>query len=167
MSDKQLAVGAWEALFRAQVTVMRELTACFPSGDISFNEYDVLFNLSNQPERRARIKDLTRHLLLTQPSISRLVDRLAAKDIIEKSSDPNDGRGIVVAMTEHGAEVFRTTAVSHADAITRRVGSSLDADELRLLIDLCTKLRLGRDTGPAEPRSATESASQPVGASAS
>lgn len=141
--DKALAVGAWEALFRAQVTIMRELTACFPTGEISFNEYDVLFNLSNQTDRRARIKDLTQHLLLTQPSISRLVDRLAAKGIVEKQSDPGDGRGIIVALTTIGADVFRSTAVRHADAISRRVGGTLDHDELMQLQALCTKLRQG------------------------
>jgi DNA-binding MarR family transcriptional regulator len=143
MSDKGLAVGAWEALFRAQVSIMRELTACFPTGDISFNEYDVLFNLSNQPERRARLKELTQHLLLTQPSISRLVDRLAGKGVVEKLSDPGDGRGIIVAMTPRGADIFRSTAVRHADAISRRVGGTLDHDELVQLMELCTKLRLG------------------------
>jgi DNA-binding MarR family transcriptional regulator len=138
-----MAVGAWEALFRAQVSVMRELTDCFPTNEISFNEYDVLFNLSNQPDRRARIRDLTRHLLLTQPSISRLVDRLASKGIVEKASDPGDGRGIIVAMTDEGYDLYRRTAVSHAAAIRRRVGGALDDDELASLADLCTKLRLG------------------------
>ncbi|KQS22829.1 MarR family transcriptional regulator [Frigoribacterium sp. VKM Ac-1396] len=143
MTETSMAVGAWEALFRAQVSVMRELTDCFPTNEISFNEYDVLFNLSNQPDRRARIRDLTRHLLLTQPSISRLVDRLASKGIVEKASDPGDGRGIIVAMTDEGYDLYRRTAVSHAAAIRRRVGGALDDDELASLADLCTKLRLG------------------------
>jgi DNA-binding MarR family transcriptional regulator len=143
VSDKALAVNAWESLFRAQVTIMRELTACFPSGEISFNEYDVLFNLSTQPERRARIKELTQHLLLTQPSISRLVDRLASKGIVEKLSDPGDGRGIIVVMTDLGGDLFRATAVRHANAISKRVGAALDRAELEKLLELCTKLRLG------------------------
>ncbi|ROS52784.1 MarR family winged helix-turn-helix transcriptional regulator [Frigoribacterium sp. PhB24] len=147
MSETSMAVGAWEALFRAQVSVMRELTECFPTNEISFNEYDVLFNLSNQPDRRARIRDLTRHLLLTQPSISRLVDRLASKGIVEKASDPGDGRGIIVAMTDEGYDLYRRTAVSHAEAIRRRVGGALDDDELASLADLCTKLRLGTPAG--------------------
>ncbi|BDZ51800.1 hypothetical protein GCM10025867_40410 [Frondihabitans sucicola] len=142
-SQKSLAVSAWESLFRAQVTIMRELTACFPTGEISFNEYDVLFNLSNQPERRARLKELTQHLLLTQPSISRLVDRLTTKGVVEKLSDPGDGRGIIVAMTPLGSDIFRSTAVRHAEAISRRVGGTLDHDELEQLMALCTKLRLG------------------------
>ncbi|MBD8538562.1 MarR family winged helix-turn-helix transcriptional regulator [Frigoribacterium sp. CFBP 8751] len=147
MSETSMAVGAWEALFRAQVSVMRELTECFPTSEISFNEYDVLFNLSNQPDRRARIRDLTRHLLLTQPSISRLVDRLASKGIVEKTSDPGDGRGIIVTMTDEGYDLYRRTAISHAEAIRRRVGGVLDDDELASLAELCTKLRLGSPVG--------------------
>jgi DNA-binding MarR family transcriptional regulator len=181
VSDKALAVNAWESVFRAQVTIMRELTACFPAGEISFNEYDVLFNLSTQPERRARIKDLTRHLLLTQPSISRLVDRLASKGIVSKLSDPGDGRGIIVAMTDLGSDIFRTTAVRHADAISRRVGGTLDRHELERLLELCTKLRLGPrtveasvddhgfpavDETGADETGADETGAEPVGARA-
>ena len=150
MSETAVAVGAWESLFRAQVTVMRELNAQFPTDEISFNEYDVLFNLSAQPGRSARIRDLTRHLLLTQPSISRLVDRLASRGIVEKASDPGDGRGIIVSMTDEGSALYRRTAVSHAAAIARRVGGSLDHDELVALTDLCTRLRVGSsDDEPA------------------
>jgi len=145
MSETTAAVSAWEALFRAQVTVMRDLNECFPTGEISFNEYDVLFNLTSQPERRARIRDLTRHLLLTQPSISRLVDRLAARGVVEKQPDPKDARGIVVAVTPEGYELYRRTAVAHAAAIRRRVGDVLDGDELQALTEICTKLRLEAD----------------------
>jgi len=146
-NESTTAINSWEALFRAQVTVLRRLNQEFPHGDLSFNEYDVLFNLSNQPDRRARIRDLTRHLLLTQPSISRLVDRLASKGIVEKTSDPGDGRGIIVTMTDEGYDLYRRTAISHAEAIRRRVGGALDDDELASLAELCTKLRLGTPVG--------------------
>jgi DNA-binding MarR family transcriptional regulator len=145
MSETSVAVGAWEALFRAQVSVMRELNDCFPTQEISFNEYDVLFNLSKQPDRRARIRDLTRHLLLTQPSISRMVDRLTARGIVEKLSDPGDARGIIVALTDSGYDLYRRTAVAHAATIRRRVGGSLDHDDLITLTDLCTRLLAGGD----------------------
>ncbi|KQO83101.1 MULTISPECIES: MarR family winged helix-turn-helix transcriptional regulator [unclassified Frigoribacterium] len=148
MSETSVAVGAWEALFRAQVSVMRELNDCFPTQEISFNEYDVLFNLSNQPERRARIRDLTRHLLLTQPSISRMVDRLTARGIVEKLNDPADARGIIVALTDHGYELYRRTAVAHAATIRRRVGGSLPHDDLVALTDLCTRLLAGGGPAP-------------------
>ena len=143
MSEKSLAVDAWEALFRAQVSVLRQLNSEFPSDQLSFNEYDVLFNLSRQPERKLRLRDLNRHLLLTQPSVSRLVDRLVQRALVTKESDPGDGRGTIVRITDAGYQLFRRVAVVHAQSIHDRVGGVLQADELRQLIALTEKLRLG------------------------
>lgn len=141
VSDKATAVAAWESLFRAQVSVMRALNAQFPSGELSFNEYDVCFNLSRQPERRARMRELTEHLLLTQPSVSRLVDRLTARGIVEKSADPVDARGVVVGLTANGYALYRSVAVRHAATIAEVVGASLSESELRTLAALTDKLR--------------------------
>jgi DNA-binding MarR family transcriptional regulator len=155
VSEKRgAAVEAWEALFRAQVRVVRQLTKEFPETDISFNEYDVLFNLSKQDGRRLRIRDLSQHLLLTQPSVSRMVDRLVAKGLVTKESDPGDGRGTFVCLTGTGYSLFRRVAVVHADSIDRHVGAALSADELRQLTDLTDRLRASVDrtskSGPAK-----------------
>ena len=145
MSDKTAAVSAWEALFRAQVSVLRQLNVEFPAGDLSFNEYDVLFNLSRQPERKLRIRELNTHLLLTQPSVSRLVDRLVSKQLVRKTADPGDGRGTIVFLTDLGFEQFRRVVVSHAESIHRRMGG-LTTDELNTLTALSDKLRLNTPT---------------------
>lgn len=142
MTDRSTAaINAWESLFRAQVSVIRELNREFPNEELSFNEYDVLFNLSKQDGRRLRIRDLNRHLLLTQPSVSRMVDRLVARGLVRKESDPGDGRGTFVYLTEIGFSLFRKVAVAHADSITRHVGGALTTDELRKLTEITAKLQ--------------------------
>ncbi|TCK64114.1 MarR family winged helix-turn-helix transcriptional regulator [Curtobacterium sp. PhB136] len=162
-SEKAVAVGAWEALFRAQVTVMRNLNTEFPGGEISFNEYDVCFNLSTQPGRRCRMRDLTGHLLLTQPSVSRLVDRLAARGIVEKQPDPTDARGVIVALTAHGFDVYRAVAVQHAASIAAQVSAGLSDSELRTLTELCTKLRVAAaDIPPVRRTVAVQTDPAPV-----
>jgi DNA-binding MarR family transcriptional regulator len=135
------AISSWEALFRAQVTVLRQLNREFPHDKLSLNEYDVLFNLSRCDGWRLRIRDLNRHLLLTQPSVSRLVDRLQVRGLVRKESDPGDGRGTFVCLTEAGYELFRRVAVSHSASITRHVGGALTAEELAQLRELSDKLR--------------------------
>ncbi len=141
MSERGITVAAWESLFRAQVTVMRALAAEFPSEIISLNEYDVLFNITRAPGRRLRLKELNRAVLITQPSVSRLVDRLAARGLLAKSHDPDDGRGTIVSITEEGFALFRRVALAHMDAISRHVGTALDEPELRQLTELCNRLR--------------------------
>jgi DNA-binding MarR family transcriptional regulator len=135
------AVSAWESLFRAQVAVMRTLAAEFPTKDISFNEYDVLFNLSRQPNRELRMRDLNKHVLLTQPSVSRLIDRLVARGLVAKCPEPSDARGTVIRLTDEGYDMFRRVAVEHMKTIAARVGGRLDAEELEQLAGLCDKLR--------------------------
>jgi len=141
------ALLAWESLFRAQVTVIRQLNREFPNDELSFNEYDVLFNLSLHEGRRLRIRDLNRHLLLTQPSVSRMVDRLVGRGLVGKESDPGDGRGTFVCLTDAGYLLFRKVAVAHAESINRHVGGALSAEELRQLGALTTKLRTSVERG--------------------
>lgn len=141
MTEKALAIEAWEALFRAQVSVLRTLSAEFPTSEISFTEYDVLFNLSRAPEHRMRIRDLIPHLLLSQPSVSRLIDRLASRQLVDKLPDATDARGTIVALRPEGFALFKRVAVVHAEAIARRVGTRLSADELTQLAELCRRLR--------------------------
>jgi DNA-binding MarR family transcriptional regulator len=142
------AIQAWESLFRAQVTILRELNREFPTDELSFNEYDVLFNLSKHEGRRLRIRDLNRHLLLTQPSVSRMVDRLVARGLVTKQSDPGDGRGTFVVLTDAGYSLFRRVAVVHAESITRHVGTALTTDQLRSMAKLTDALRasVGNDS---------------------
>ena len=128
VAERAITVAAWESLFRAQVTILRALAAEFPSEIISLNEYDVLFNITRAPGRRLRLKELNRSVLITQPSVSRLIDRLASRGLVSKTHDPEDGRGTIVAIT-------------HMDAINRQFGDSLSEDELRTLADLCNRLR--------------------------
>ena len=148
MADRATTVAAWESLFRAQVTIMRALAAEFPSEVISLNEYDVLFNISRAPGRRLRLKDLNRSVLITQPSVSRLVDRLTARGFVTKAPDPADGRGTIVGITEEGFALFRRVAISHMDAINRQFGDALSEEELRTLADLCNRLRADRQEPP-------------------
>ncbi|HEY9365341.1 MAG TPA: MarR family transcriptional regulator [Agromyces sp.] len=141
MADRAITVAAWESLFRAQVSIMRALAAEFPSDLISLNEYDVLFNITRAPGRRLRLKDLNHNVLITQPSVSRLVDRLTARGLVAKLPDPRDGRGTIVAITDEGFALFRRVAITHMEAINRQFGDSLSEDELRTLADLCNRLR--------------------------
>jgi DNA-binding MarR family transcriptional regulator len=120
---------------------MRTLAAEFPTRDISLNEYDVLFTLSREPDRSLRLRDLNKHVLLTQPSVSRLVDRLVARGLVGKCPEPSDARGTVIRLTDKGYDLFRRVAVEHMKTISERVGSRLAPEELELLAQLCDKLR--------------------------
>lgn len=135
------ALEAWESLFRAQVRVLRVLHHEFPEDELTFNEYDVMFTIAREPERQIRLRDLTRNVLISQSSVSRLVDRLVARGLVAKCSDPNDARGAVVSLTDAGVTMFRTVATEHSAAINRVVGGALTEGELDQLRAITHKLQ--------------------------
>jgi DNA-binding MarR family transcriptional regulator len=145
VSRTERAAEAWEALFRAQVAVMRRLAADDVWDELSMREYDVLFTLSRAPGRRLRLHDLNREILLSQPSLSRLVERLVVAGLVARESDPGDRRGTVVALTDRGSRQQQSVGRRHAASIRRHVGPSLSDDELDTLTELCAKLRGAQD----------------------
>ncbi|HWK92475.1 MAG TPA: MarR family transcriptional regulator [Luteimicrobium sp.] len=135
------AVEAWESLFRAQVAVLRRLGADDIWHDVSFREYDVLFTLRSRPGHAARLRDLAAHSLLSQPSLSRMVDRLEARGLVAREVVPEDARGTLVVLTEEGVRVQGEVGRRHAEAIAAYVGGALDDDDLDALRDLTGRLR--------------------------
>ena len=141
MTQELSPVSAWESLFRAQVVIMRTLSAEFPLQKLSLNEYDVLFNLSIRSKSRLRIRDINQHLLLSQPTLSRLIDRLVARGFLNKSVDPWDGRGTIVSLTSEGSAVFAEAAAVYNRLAAEQITAALDSEEIEQLTTLCDKLK--------------------------
>lgn len=137
------ATDAWESLFRAQVSVMRLLQADAAFKDLSMREYDVLFNLSRCPTGWLRLNDLNANLLMSQPSLSRMVDRLEAKGLVGRKQAPEDHRGVLLGLTEEGAQLQKRIGREHVRSIGRIVGGALSVEELSQLEALTMKLRAG------------------------
>jgi len=144
MTDRRLAIDAWESLFRAQHEVFEEINGDFDEA-LSQAEYDVLLTVTRGDGMTARLRDVTTNMLISQPSVSRLVDRMASRGLISKCADPEDGRGALVRATDSGAAAFRRVATTHGRAIAERM-SLLSDDELVQLRDLTAKLRKARTT---------------------
>ena len=97
----RLANDAWEALLSAHARLMKRFAAEDIWRDLSMREYDVLYTLSKSREP-LRIGELHRHVLLSQPALSRMVDRLVERGLIERCPDPADGRGVRLSVTDAG-----------------------------------------------------------------
>lgn len=133
---------AWESLFRAQHEIFAEISADFDGERLTQNEYDVLLTVVRAPKMTARLREITRLSLVSQPSVSRLIDRMVAEGLVTKCADPEDGRGSLVTATARGAAAFRTLAGKHASTVAERM-SALTDDELAVLRELTGKLRGG------------------------
>jgi DNA-binding MarR family transcriptional regulator len=140
----QLANEAWEALLTAHAALMKQFAAEDIWDDVSMREYDVLYTLS-KCQGPLRLSDLNRHVLLSQPALSRLVDRLAERGLVERCADPADGRGVRLSLTEAGRVVQRRIGRQHARGVARAMTAGLTAAELAQLETICRKLACATD----------------------
>jgi DNA-binding MarR family transcriptional regulator len=89
-------------------------------------------------------------VLLSQPALSRLVDRLAERGLIERAADPEDGRGVRLALTEAGRELQRRVGGRHAVDVARAVTAALTDEEIRQLEAIGRKLAAQGAVTPAQ-----------------
>jgi len=138
-SRTRLANDAWEALFRAQSTVARELTAADVWGDVSPSEYDVLYALSKAPDG-LRVTALMGDMMLTQGGVSRLVARLEDRGLVERVADPADGRASRIRLTAEGVDAQRRVGLRHGRHVAQLMTSAFSVEQLTQLRALCKTL---------------------------
>jgi DNA-binding MarR family transcriptional regulator len=150
----RLANDAWESLLAAHARLMRRFAAEDGWRDLSMREYDVLYTLSKCPGA-LRLGELHRHVLLSQPALSRMVDRLAGRGLVERSADPADGRGVRLSLTDAGRATQREVGRGHARSVARAITEELSADEVRQLTEICRKLAGAADAPKIEETART------------
>jgi len=134
-----LANDAWEALLSAHAALMKRFAGEDIWQGLSMREYDVLYTLAKcqQPQRMG---ELHRHVLLSQPALSRLVDRLVERGLLRRHTDTTDRRGVRLSLTAAGRDTQRRIGRLHARGVAHALTSELDAGELRQLETICRKL---------------------------
>ncbi len=95
------------------------------SVDISRTEAGVVGALSVRPHR---ITELAAGEGVTQPAITRLVDRLQARGWVARESDPRDGRAVVVRLTPFGLEVCARLRAEYQALVHEEMAALADGD---------------------------------------
>lgn len=136
------AVDAWEALLTAHATLIRRFAATEIWGELTMREYDVLYTLS-KCDGPLRLAELNEHVLLSQPALSRMVDRLVARGLIAREPDPRDRRGVLLSLSAAGRERQRQTGRPHARDVAGAMTAALGDDQIEQLTVLCRRLAAG------------------------
>jgi DNA-binding MarR family transcriptional regulator len=80
----------------------------------------------------ARLTELAVGEGVSQPAMTALVARLAARGLVERGGDPADGRVVVVSLTAAGAELLDRRRRSRAARLAGPLGGLADDDVGRI-----------------------------------
>lgn len=132
---------AWARLVRAHRAVTTRIEADLKAaGHPPLVWYDVLLELGRAEDGRLAPGELERALLFAQYNVSRLVDRMAARGLVQREPHPGDARRQLVAITPEGRALRERMWPAYAAAIERHLGAKLPGERAGLLASLLARL---------------------------
>lgn len=103
---------------------------------LSEPDYDVLSNLSERAEPRARLTELASHMRWSTSRLSHHISRMQQRGLVRREECDDDGRGSMVVLTDDGMQTIVDAAPGHVDSVRRNFIDLLTPEQLRVLGDI-------------------------------
>ncbi|MFG3494799.1 MarR family winged helix-turn-helix transcriptional regulator [Streptomyces sp. NPDC047928] len=94
------------------------------------NDYEILVNLSESPERRMRMSDLASATLQSKSRLSHQITRMENAGLVRRENCESDRRGLYAVLTEHGMDTMRKVAPHHVESVRKHFIDLLPAEAL-------------------------------------
>ena len=131
----------WRALQRVSTALPRVLDDdLLHSTGLSLTGYAVLVNLSEAPNRAMRMADLAAATALSASRITRVVEQLQSRGLVDKHKCPVDGRSNIASLTPEGSARLKAAYPNHLRSARRHVLEHLDARTTKNLGDVLVKI---------------------------
>lgn len=136
-------------LSRLSRILERRLKELYASFDLNQSQFGVLAALRRSgPPYRLSPTDLYNALLVTSGALTNRLDRLQVAGLIERRRDPEDGRGVLVALTPAGERLIDRILVPYYENESRLL-AALRSRQQEKLAALLRRLVLGFENPPA------------------
>jgi DNA-binding MarR family transcriptional regulator len=126
---------AWRAFLYAYARVVptldRELVGAL---GLSLNQFEVLMWLRRAGERGLRMSDLASRVVLSPSGVTRAVDQLQQRGLVERSVFEGDKRGYLATLTAEGRTLLRRATSVHVQGLREHFLTHLSRTEVEHLV---------------------------------
>jgi len=127
------ALELWAYLLRVTNTIHARVSEELAGLGITPEEVELLMKLARAPEERLRMVEVSRSLLLSKSGVTRLIDRLEERGLVERAACPGDRRVVYAQLTERGRGTFDEAEPLLAAAVVKHLGCHLDARQIAVI----------------------------------
>jgi DNA-binding MarR family transcriptional regulator len=100
--------------------------------DISLVEYEILVRLSER-DGQMRMAALADALAHSRSRVTHTVTRMEKVGLVQRSSSPEDGRGILATLTEKGQDLLVRAAPTHVAGVRAHLVDRVDDEDFAAL----------------------------------
>jgi DNA-binding MarR family transcriptional regulator len=131
---------AWLALLRTHARLWDQVEAQMRrDSGLTMPRYDVLMQL-DMAGGRLGLGELASRIVLSPSGLSKLLDRMAATELIRREPDPRDPRSTFARITPRGRSLVRKSRKSHQVWLQRAFGDALGDRDLADLIRIMERI---------------------------
>lgn len=138
-------------LLRTTDEVRRYLTRFVESEDITLQQYNVLRILRGAGTDGLPTLEIGRRMLEQQPGVTRLVDRLVTKGLVDRSRDTEDRRRVVCTIEQEGLDLLARLDQG-MEGLEADVASAVDPGSMRDVVASLDDLRAHLRGGAGDER---------------
>ncbi|HEY8771811.1 MAG TPA: MarR family transcriptional regulator [Candidatus Limnocylindria bacterium] len=133
-SPRDPRLETWRSFLVAHAQIRRQLERELQAEQsLGLGEYEVLLLLARAEDRQLRMSELADRLVLSRSGVTRLVDRLNAEGLVERTSCDTDRRGAWATLTAAGYERLRRAAPTHLRGVGEHFLDRIPPAELETL----------------------------------
>ncbi|OII70546.1 MULTISPECIES: MarR family winged helix-turn-helix transcriptional regulator [unclassified Streptomyces] len=124
---------AWRTYLDVNRLLTYQLEKDLQPFGLTNNDYEILVNLSESPERRMRMSDLAAATLQSKSRLSHQITRMENTGLVRRENCESDRRGLFAVLTEQGMETMHKVAPHHVDSVRRHFIDRLTPEALRAM----------------------------------
>ncbi len=107
---------------------------------LSLADYEILVQLSENPDQRIRMSELADRTLSSRSRLTHQCDRLTKRGLMTREPCADDGRGSWAVLTQEGWEKIVTAAPDHVESVREHLVDLLTTSEFEELGRLSRKV---------------------------
>ena len=139
--DDESASGnaVFTAILRSHQMLMHQVDEVMKGHGLTFARYEVLSWLAAEPGSALALSWISEVLRIPQATVTNLIDRLVADELVRRVPHPTDARTTLAEITDRGREIVDRATTELNDRVYRPL--ALPGDDRERLIELLQELR--------------------------
>lgn len=123
----------WRSWLNGVAAINQELQAELEQFGLDLSEYEIMVNLSEEPERTLRMSELAERSRQSRSRLTHTVSRMEKKGLIRRSTCASDRRGVFATLTSAGYELLVAAAPRHVESVRRALVDPVSPEDYQAL----------------------------------
>ncbi|GLX92858.1 MarR family transcriptional regulator [Herbidospora sp. NEAU-GS84] len=129
---------AWRAHLTAHRLLTHRLDRELQEHGLSFNDYEILVNLSESPDHRMRMSDLADATVQSRSRLSHQISRMEQAGLVTRELCEDDRRGTFAVLTPLGYHTIERVAPDHVAGVRAHFIDLLNPEQIREVEEIYT-----------------------------